>query len=79
MTVLFIFVLYLSNVNAPMILTNEALPATVRYAIPPSMAMGEFSTALACETAGQAFVAKMKAAASPNMMVAGYSCAKKSL
>ena len=76
--VLFVFCFYVSNVNTPLFV--PLIPDVVvapKFSVPPSMAMGEFSTPLACEAAGQAFVAEMKAKALPNLVVAGYKCAKK--
>lgn len=79
LTVLFVFCFYVSNVNTPLfvpLIPDTAVPIP-KYAVPPSMAMGEFSTPTACEAAGQAFVAEMKLKAAPNVLVAGYKCMKK--
>jgi len=79
MTVLCIWIFYVSNVNAPIFVPlapTTAVPVP-QYAIPPSMAFGEFSSATACETAGQAIITKLKAEAAPNFVKVNYLCVKK--
>jgi len=79
LTVLTIWIFYVSNVNTPLFVplaTTTAVP-TPLYAVPPAIGFGEFSSATACEAAGAAIIAKIKAQAAPNQVVAGYACNKK--
>lgn len=73
MHVLIFTVFYIVAAPVPL----QALPTNLTLLVPPSTAMGEFSSLTTCQAAGAAHLAAMQEKIKPFTVMATYTCNKK--